>query len=55
MPCTEKGDVEDNEETNTEDSSVLYKTVNEELPTDSEGTVTPDGSRDGFISQVYLS
>ena len=24
---------------------MLYKTVNEELPTDSEGTVTPDGSR----------
>ena len=37
--------VKDNEDTSTENNSVLYQTVNEELPTDSEGTVTPDGSR----------
>ena len=40
----EEGKAEDGD-TRTEDSSVLYKTVNEDLPADLEGTVTPDGSR----------
>ena len=45
MPSiAEKGEG-NNEDTSTEDSSVLYRTVNEELPDDSEGTVTPDGFR----------
>ena len=41
-PLAEKGQADDEDgDTKTEDSSVLYQTVNEELPDDS----TPDGSR----------
>ena len=41
-PALEQGTLEDGD-TRTEDSSVLYKTVNEDLPADLEGTVTPEG------------
>ena len=53
-PIAEMGGAENGDIKTEGDSSVHYKTVDEDLPDDSEGTVTPDGSRDGFISQVFL-